>query len=223
MGKLLEDQINIIKDDEILYALQEAWKKVYAEYPSINSLALLWAQWVLTTERGKNIHCYNLGRIKRTGEESYCMYRCSERMDGKLVYFNPPDPQTWFRAYPSLLCGAYDYIKFLSRLPHYQQAWLAVQEGDPYNFGHELTMTGCYNQDETTHICNLVFLMREVKSKTEKILSWQQNENDDPSWIPPSAVFQPVSSHSTTILPPPFKGGFLRKIWKKFLKLLNNL
>lgn len=186
MGKLFEDQIKQIDEGEAAYALREAWNELYGVYPSLESLALLWAQWALETGRGKSIHCYNFGNIKRSGDEDYCMYRCNEILDGKLCWFYPPHKQTWFRAYSSSIDGAIDYINFLSQRTRYKKAWLAIQKGDPYLFGHELKMAGYYTADEVQYTKSIASLTKEFKKKSDQILSWTLPDDDIPT-IPPKS------------------------------------
>lgn len=173
MGILYEDKITKISEGEAAYALRENWKKIYGEYPSLDALALLWAQWALETGRGKAIHCYNFGNIKRSGTEDYCMFRCNEMIKGKLVWFDPPHKQTWFRAYSSSLDGAFDYLTFLSKRTRYQKAWEALKKGDVYSFSHELKLAGYYTANEEQYTRGLASLAKEFKNKSTTILQWQ--------------------------------------------------
>lgn len=185
MGKLIEDKIKQISEGEAAYALREGWNKLYGDYPSVDSLALLWSQWALETGRGKAIHCYNFGNIKRSSDEDYCMYRCNEILNGKVEWFDPPHKQTWFRAYPSAVEGALDYIKFLSQRQRYQKAWAAIQAGDPALFGHELKVAGYYTANEAQYTKNIVSLTNEFKRKSEEILAWTPSPDDIPTTPPP--------------------------------------
>lgn len=172
MGQLIPAQVKQIGEGEAAYALREAWKKLYGDYPSNNSLALMWSQWALETGRGKAIWNYNFGNIKRSADEDYCMYRCNEDINGKLEWFDPPNKQTWFRSYSTAVDGAYDYIRFLSQKQRYQIAWAAVKAGDPAAFGHALKMAGYYTANEAQYTKGLVSLTNEFKGKIETILAW---------------------------------------------------
>lgn len=199
MGKLYEDKIKEISEGEAAYALREGWKKLHGEYPSNDSLALLWAQWALETGRGKAIHCYNFGNIKRSGDEDYCMYRCNEIINGKTLWFDPPHKQTWFRAYPSAVEGAYDYIRFLSQRSRYQKAWAAIQKGNPALFAHELKVAGYYTANEAQYTKGVMSLSNEFKQKADEILTWKPNQDEIPT-VPPS---QPEVTPLVEIPPPP--------------------
>lgn len=246
MGQLIPDQVKQIGEGEAAYALREAWKKLYQEYPSVDSLALLWAQWALETGRGKAIHCYNFGNIKRSADEDYCMYRCNEVINGKLEWFDPPHKQTWFRAYSTAVDGAYDYIKFLSQKQRYQTAWAAVQVGNPAAFGHALKMAGYYTADEVRYTKGLVSLTSEFKRKIETIMAWQaptpeptpaptpieeERRSELPTVVPtgeevppttPDLDFHPDQENVKHIEIPDMSGiaGILLKLWELLRGLL---
>lgn len=184
MGQLIADQVKQISEGEATYALREAWKLLYNQYPSLDSLALLWAQWALETGRGKAIHCYNFGNIKRSGDEDYCMYRCNEMLNGKWEWFDPPHKQTWFRAYSTAVDGAYDYIKFLSQKTRYQKAWAQVKLGDPAAFSHELKVAGYYTAIEAQYTKGVVKLTTEFKKKAKELLMWAPSPEERRSQLP---------------------------------------
>lgn len=173
MGNLIENKITPLSEMDAGHGLNEAWKQLYGSYPSINSLALVWAQSALETGRWKSIHNFNWGNIKRSNDEDYCMYRCNEKINGKWVWFDPPHPQTWFRAYSSATEGACDYLSFLSKRPRYQKAWEAIEKGNVYNFGHELHQAGYYTADEQQYTHGLVSLTEEFKKKFSIVLQQQ--------------------------------------------------
>lgn len=216
MGQLKDDVVKQISEGEAAYALREAWKKLYNDYPSVECLALLWAQWALETGRGKAIHCYNFGNIKRSGDEDYCMYRCNEVIGGKLQWFDPPHRQTHFRAYATAVDGAYDYISFLSKKTRYLKAWEQVKNGDSAAFSHELKVAGYYTADEAMYTKGVVSLTNEFKRKAPTLLEWrpvlapptpEPTKPEEPSVesiqepIVP-VVVDPVSAPSSEPVPP---------------------
>lgn len=175
MGHFVKDEVKKISEGEATYALREAWFRVYGQYPTTNSLALLWAQWALETGRGKAIHNYNFGNLKRGKDDptDWTMFRCSEILNGREVFFDPPHPQTHFRAYPTAIDGALDYIKFLSKKTRYAKAWEAVKKGDPAEFSHELKVAGYYTANEARYTAIVVKLTEEFKSKAKILLEWR--------------------------------------------------
>lgn len=172
MGKLFEDKITKLTELEAAQCLGEAWKSLYGQYPSTDTLAVLWAKTALETGRWKAIHCYNWGNIKRSANENYCMFRCSEIIKGKELWFDPPHPQTWFRAYESATEGAIDYLKLLSQSKRYSKAWEAVHKGDPALFSHELKVGGYYTASESLYTKGVVSLTNEFKKKVKDNLTW---------------------------------------------------
>lgn len=175
MGVLVTDKVTPISEGEATHSLREAWKLLYGNYPSTDSLALLWSQWALETGRGKFIHCYNFGNIKRSKDDptDWTMFRCSEILNGKEVFFDPPHPQTHFRAYPTAVDGALDYIKFLSQRKRYLKAWEQIKLGDAAAFSHELKVAGYYTASEARYTAMVVKLTLEFKNKVAKLLEWR--------------------------------------------------
>lgn len=179
MGELKEAIKYPISEGEATYSLRQAWFKLYNEYPSNNSLALLYAQWALETGFGKSCWNYNYGNIKRSADEDYCMFRCDEIINGKAVWFDPPSKVTWFRAYPNALAGAYDYIKFLSQRKRYEKAWQSVINGDPADFAHQLKIAGYYTASESIYLRGVVSLTNQFKNKANVLLSWKPSPEEE--------------------------------------------
>lgn len=231
MGEFIQDEIKEISEGEATYALIEGWKSIYDEYPSNKSLALLWAQWALETGRGKAIHCCNFGNLKRSSGDptDWTMYRCSEIIDNKEVFFDPPHPQTHFRAYRSVIDGAKDYILFLSKRKRYLKAWEEVKNGDPAAFGHELKVAGYYTANEAKYTAIIVKVTNEFLKKADKLLTWvpivQENKSaidlaNIPIFIPdPDLRSGPAEAEIIPLEMPKNwitnSVNFLKKIFKK--------
>ncbi len=226
MGTLYEDKITPISEGEAAYALRESWKKIYGEYPSLDSLALLWAQWALETGRGRAIHNYNFGNIKCSGDEDYCMFRCNEIIKGRVVWFDPPDRQTWFRAYNSAYEGALDYLTLLSKSTRYQKAWEVLKLGDVYRFGHELKVAGYYTANEEQYTKSLASLAKEFKNKSSTILTWSPPASEDPSKgdaspCDNSAIEKPVEEPTKENIPT-VKKSFIQILLEILFSVLDN-
>jgi hypothetical protein len=162
MGNLVKTISTTLTKEHLVYMLSEGWKELYGSYPSNDSLALLWAQVVLETGL-KSCYNWNLGNVKRNGNHDYCMYRCSEIINGKEQWFDPPHPQTHFNAYESDIAGAKEYIQFISQRKRYRQAWQAVLKGDPTAFSHALKVAGYYTADEGLYTRGIVKLTNQFK------------------------------------------------------------
>jgi hypothetical protein len=193
--KLIQDQIKKLAEGEAAVALREAWKTYLGQYPSDDSLALLWAQSALETGRWKIIHCYNFGNIKKRHAHprykniqddghDWCMFRCNEVIGGVIHWFDPPHPQTHFRAYASAHNGAKDYIKFLANRSRYKKAWSEVVKGDPAAYSHELKKAGYYTASESLYTRGVVRLTNEFKRKKDKLLLWTPDGTEPDSEQP---------------------------------------
>lgn len=77
---------------------------------------------------------------------SWTFFRCSEIIGGREVWFDPPHPQTRFRAYDSLDDGVSDYLATLRK--RFDRAWAEVEAGDPADFAHVLHEQHYYTASE---------------------------------------------------------------------------
>ncbi|MCL2724770.1 MAG: hypothetical protein FWD69_10075 [Polyangiaceae bacterium] len=149
--------------EDFARALVAAWRDLYdGAAPSKASCGVIWAQYALETGRGKFCWNNNIGNVKHVEGDGrdYCMLQSvPEIVNGKRVTFNPPDPQTWFRAYASLADGMREHLEFLRR--RYAAAWSEVEKGDARAFAYALKARGYYTGDEETYARSLVSLQAE--------------------------------------------------------------
>jgi hypothetical protein len=187
-----------ITEEQAAYALREAWKRIYGYYPSLNSLAVIWAKTCLETGHFKvGFWNYNFGNIKRKNDdELFTMFRCSEILNGKEVFFDPPHPQTAFRAYLTIEDGAENYLKFVSKRT---AAWQKVIEGDPKGYAHELKLARYYTASEEKYTNTLVGLFNTFLKNKDKLLSWvpPEEDNKDTDPAPPPSFFPEDKTHDT--------------------------
>lgn len=148
-------------------ALRIGWRAVFDTEPTIDQLALLWAQSALETGRFKSIWNNNFGNIKYSDNNDYYMIRCDEWIGGKHVWFDPPVLATWFNAYTSPETGAEAYIRFLSQKKNYAAAWQEVINGNPIAFCHQLKIAHYYTADEAAYSKGVVSLCNEIKKDLE--------------------------------------------------------
>lgn len=147
---LVEDKITTLSEDEMIRTLAWAWNSYYGVAPEVEQLACCLAQMALETGRMKFCHNWNVGNIKKVHATSktvddghnYCMYRCSEILNGKEKWFDPPHAQTHFRAYDTARDGMVGYIKFLVERTRYVSAWGQVLAGNPEQFSKALSKAG---------------------------------------------------------------------------------
>lgn len=121
-----------VTEPEVYNALKKAWKELFNIEPSQKTLCILLSQWALETGRGSFCRNYNLGNVKRPKNYDgyFTMFPdTGEIIDGKEIIFQPPHPQTHFKAFPSLKDGCIDYIKFLNG-KRYKEGFEELVNGD---------------------------------------------------------------------------------------------
>lgn len=131
--------------------------------PPDGQVAVLTAQSALESGRWRSMHRFNPGNIKASTdyEYLYTQYRCNEVIGGKTEWFDPPHPQTSFRAFMDLETGVLDYLRFLSGRARYAAPWAAAIKGDPAAFVHALKMAGYFTASEGPYLKGVVSLFNE--------------------------------------------------------------
>jgi len=167
---LVAHKMTPLTEQEAAQALKLGWIEVFGESPGLDQLALLWAQSALECGRWKYLHNYNFGNIKAIEGHVFTQFRCDEYINGKHVWFSPPDPATSFCAYLTADAGAAAYIRFLAEKKWYQKAWQQVIAGDPVAYCHALKMAHYYTADEAAYTKGVVSLVTEFKNKFGNIL-----------------------------------------------------
>ena len=161
MGTFIEDKLTTVEAKKMVITLYRAWGDFHGQPPHIESLACCLAQMALETGHMQLCHCWNVGNIKRKGEQDSCdwtMFRCGEIINGRQYMFDPPHRQTHFRAYSCLEEGMADYIRFLAFRERYKMAWLQVHLGNPDRMSRKLGEAGYYTADidlYTKHVVSL--------------------------------------------------------------------
>lgn len=113
-------------------AMTSAYRKVTGQKPTAAVLGLLLGQWALETGNGKSVHNFNYGNKKSSSEDNlHTYFRCHEMVNGKKVYYDPPNPACKFSAYTDATSGAVAYIKLLKRRAHW---WKGLHSGTPEGF-----------------------------------------------------------------------------------------
>lgn len=138
-------------------AVREAWFEASRE-----AIGTLWAQYALETGRGNACWDNNIGNVKHVsgdGHDYTMLTDVWEIIDGKKVIFQPPHPQTWFRAYRTLGLGMEEHIAFLRK--RYAAAWEHVEAGDPDAFARALKAHGYFTGDLGIYARSLVSLLAE--------------------------------------------------------------
>lgn len=151
---LVPDLLTPCSAQEYIRAIQQGLETLTGKTPSDGQVAVLTAQSALESGRWKSMHRNNPGNIKAspTYEFLYCQFRCNELINGKLEWFDPPHPQTNFRAFMDLETGVIDYLRFLSGRVRYAGAWEAAKRGDPAAFVHALKTAGYFTASEGPYL-----------------------------------------------------------------------
>lgn len=168
---LVSDKLTPYTPQEAGLALRSAYETVCGRTPSNACLALLMAQSALETGRWKKIHCHNWGNVKAGPEYTgkYCQFRCNEVINGKIEWFDPPHPQTNFRAFDSAESGAIDHIRFLSQRKRYAKAWEVAQTGMPLAFVDALKSAGYFTADPAPYRSGVASLWNEYMKLVEQL------------------------------------------------------
>lgn len=226
MGELKEAKYTKLTEAEATYALREGWKLVFGDYPSLDALAVLWAQSALETGRWQFIWNYNFGNVKRHDDHDWCMFKCSEIINGKNTWFEPPHPQTHFNAYTSSVDGAKEYIEFVSKRPRYQEAWARLMDGSPIKYCAALKKAGYFTADLIKYTNGVVKLTDEFKKKSATLLEYKPPVTEEPPVIVPVPT-PPDPEPTPEPVPPkppvvPAPSGFaaLLEILKKIIEAL---
>lgn len=143
-----------------------AYQKLHNNvYPSKESLAILLSQSALETGNWKSIWNYNFGNIKRIKDKTFTMFRCSEIINGKEIFFNPPHIQTHFLAHKDIQEGADFHINFLKNRTRYQKAWQCIINGNVKDYSHELKQAGYYTASEELYNKGLLRIYESMLQK----------------------------------------------------------
>lgn len=187
-AKLVSDLLTVCTAPQYIAAVRGGLETLSGKTPSSAHVAVLTAQSALESGRWRSMHCWNPGNIKASEsyEYLYCQFRCNEVIGGKVVWFDPPHPQTNFRAFMDLDSGVLDYLRFLSQRPRYSSSWHAAESGDPALFVHALKNAGYFTADEAPY-------RRAVVSLFNEYLRLMVDESRDtlpegPEWSAESAV-----------------------------------
>lgn len=144
-------------------ALGNAWRAQFGEEPNDRALIVLVAHWSLETGSGASMWCFNVGNIKGrpngSDGHSWTFFRCNEIINGNVQWFDPPHPQTCFRAYESLDEGVADYLALVHR--RFFKSWPAVVNGDPAAYARALKAQHYYTANEAAYTRTLVNLFNQ--------------------------------------------------------------
>jgi len=172
--RYLEPKLTNLSAGEAYYGLHEAWKKIFDETPSFNTIVILLSQTALETGRWAKMYNYNWGNIKSHSDDGHywTMYDCSEIINGREFFFHPPHDQCKFRAYRSVEDGAEDYIRLVSKKKNYEIAFRALKRGDVDTYTRALKQGGYFTANLFHYLKSMRSLVAEFEKKRHELTSW---------------------------------------------------
>ena len=180
--------------------LRTAYKNIMGEYPSLDSLAILYAQTALESGNfQKGLWNANWGNIKRLSGIKYTSFKCSEVLDGKNQWFYPYHPQTFFSAWDTVEEGAVAYLSFLKNRKRYAAAWQEMVAGNTIKYVVCLKQSGYFTADLTQYLKGVVSLTEEFKRKF-KDYDWPEEVDVDVSEL---SKQEQVTIPDIAMIPPP--------------------
>lgn len=156
--KELEAVKKTMSFDQAREATWLAFRRVMGKAPSAGQLALLLAHSALETGNWQvGLWNWNFGNVKAsaTYDGFHQYFRCNEKINGAYVWFDPPHPQTRFRAYQTAADGCEAHIKFLAvdttplngKPNVYALAWDALLRVEPATYVAELKQANYFTAD----------------------------------------------------------------------------
>ena len=200
-AKLVPDLLTPCTALEYVRAIRSGLETLNGRTPSDAHVAVLTAQSALESDRWKSMHRFNPGNIKASSsyEYLYCQFRCNEVIGGKVEWFDPPHPQTNFRAFMDLDTGVTDYLRFLSERARYAAAWQAASRGDPTAFVHALKVSGYFTANEGPYLKAVASLFGEYM----RLLASESTEPAEVDHVAAINVITPDEErnvHNTAVL-----------------------
>jgi hypothetical protein len=119
--------------------------------------------------------CNNYGNTRAaTGEDcDVCQYRCNEIIGGKVVWYDPPAPQSTFRAFAEPSDGAAAQLSFLAHSTRYAQAWLRLLAGDPAGYVECLKRAGYFTGAIGPYETAVLSIFRRILPIAERVIAGQ--------------------------------------------------
>jgi hypothetical protein len=156
----IEDRLTPLTADDAIEGMRGAVLKLKGKEGTPEQITALISQSGLETAHWKSIHCYNVGNAKASPnyEGFYCQFRCNEIINGKTEWFDPPHPQTNFRAFFTAADGFADHIKLLATVSRYANAWACAERGDPEAYSRACAAAGYYTANVESYTRAVVSL-----------------------------------------------------------------
>jgi len=189
----LPDELIASTPEQMFYYIKTGAENFLKIKLSTKSVIVLLAHSALETGGWrKGFHSYNMGNIranisKLKPNEFFTLFKCSEILNGKEVWFYPPDPNCSFRAFKTLEDGMAHHLAFLAK-PSYKNVWQKVLDGDPAGYSHELHQNKYYTASESLYTRGLIRLAEQFTAKAKTLSEWRP-ALPEPIPEPPQPLF----------------------------------
>jgi hypothetical protein len=159
-AKLVTAVRTTYNQQQMIKGFVEGWFKQFGSVPKKESIGVLYSQNALETGGTVSMWNNNVGNVKfvpnkdpnlDAGKEYMMLANVWEIIGGVKKIFNPPDPATWFRSFPTLAEGISFHLDTLKN-KNFKSAWTAVDSGNPAAFAHLLKLKGYYTAPEADYI-----------------------------------------------------------------------
>jgi len=177
---------------QMIEGFVRGWFKQFGTLPKKECIGVIWSQNALETGSTTSMWNNNIGNVKfvpsknpddDNGKTYMMLANVWEIINGQRVTFQPPNPATWFRAFPTLEDGVAFHLDFLKN-HRYKAAWAAVEAGSPAQFAHLLKVAGYYTAPESdyTNAMNAYFKKFMNDPTFDKVIAALQPQlNVDPT------------------------------------------
>lgn len=184
MPTLVPDKKTPLPVEEALHVYFRAWRRVLGREPTARALAAFVAHMML--ECGalfESLHWWNFGNEKASASwpGSYCMYRCNEVLEGVLRWFDPPHPQTWFRAFASAEEGAAEHLAFLAVDSNhdgkniYAVAWARFEAGDPEGAVRAMKAARYFTGNVEAYVRAVVSITNQIEAMAQRVIDGEHH------------------------------------------------
>lgn len=161
MSSEIEKVLTPIGELELAAVLRDGHLGALKSFPSLNRLAMGWAQCSLESGRGVSVWHHNLGNLMAGSSWTGNTFR--------LTSLPPPDPPTiLFKAHPDFIEGARDYWAYLARKQSSALPWFDA--GDVTKACAALKRGGYFTAELGAYTRGVESLFREYFKRIAPVL-----------------------------------------------------
>jgi hypothetical protein len=159
---------------QMIKGFVEGWFHQFGTLPKKESIGVLYAQNALETGGTVAMWNNNVGNVKfvankdpnlDNGKQYMMLSNVWEIIGGVKKIYNPPDPATWFRSFPTLAEVISFHLDTLKN-KNFKSAWTAVESGNPQAFAHLLKLVYYYTAPEADYVKLITFYFNKYMLDT---------------------------------------------------------